>query len=130
MPENETFSYAYSAKQQDEIEKIRQKYLPKPAPTDREAKLETLRRLDAGADKAGKTASIALGIIAVTLFAYGMVCVTAWAERFFVLGVVIGALGLAGMAAAYPLGRVVTARKREQIAPEVLKLTEELSQQN
>lgn len=130
MENNEIFHYTYSAKQQDEIAEIRKKYEPKPAPTDYEAKLARLRRLDAGADKAGRIAAIVLSVIAVTLFAYGMVCVTAWADRYFALGIVIGVLGLAGMAAAYPLRRLIIARKREQIAPEVLKLTEELSREN
>lgn len=130
MDNNETFNYTYSAKQQDEIAEIRKKYLPKTAPSAYEAKLARLHQLDASADNAGRTAAIILGVIGVTLFAYGMVCVTAWSEKYFVLGVVIGVLGLVCMAAAYPLGRIAAAKKREKIAPEVLQLTEELSEQN
>lgn len=129
MGNNETFQYTYSAKQQGEVEKIRQKYLPQTPPTDYEAKLARLRKLDASADRAGRTVGLVVGVVFVTLFAYGMVCVTAWADRFFVLGVVIGLIGLAGMAAAYPLSRAAAARRREKIAPEVLKLTEELTQE-
>ena len=40
----ETFEYTYSAKQQQEIEKIRNKYLPK-----QESKMDQLRRLDQSA---------------------------------------------------------------------------------
>lgn len=130
MGNNETFNYTYSAKQQDEIKEIRKKYLPQTPPTDYEAKLAQLRKLDASADQAGMVAALIVGIVGMTMFAYGMVCVTAWADRFFALGVVIGMLGLAGMAAAWPLRGLVANHKREQIAPEVLKLTEELSQEN
>ena len=42
----ETFEYTYSAKQQQEIENIRKKYLPKE-----EDKMEQLRRLDRSATK-------------------------------------------------------------------------------
>lgn len=38
---NETFTYTYSSKQQEEIRNIRSKYLPKE-----EDKMEQLRRLD------------------------------------------------------------------------------------
>lgn len=126
MKENETFQYTYSAKQQDEINAIREKYVPKAPPTDREQKLERLRKLDAAADRAGNIAAIAVGLVGMTLFAFGMCCVTAWAERFFALGVVIGVLGLGCMGGALPLYRLVAARKREQLAPEVLRLAEEL----
>lgn len=44
----ETFEYTYSAKQQQEIENIRKKYLPKE-----EDKMEQLRRLDRSATKKG-----------------------------------------------------------------------------
>lgn len=130
MENNETFTYTYSAKQQEEIEAIRKKYLPKPAPSDYEAKLAQLRKLDASADRAGKITSLAAGLIGVTLFAYGMVCVTSWSDKYFSLGVVIGLLGLVLMAAAFPLNHIAAARKREKIAPEVLRLTEELEKES
>lgn len=130
MKDNETFNYTYSAQQQDEIEQIRKKYLPKQEQTDYEAKLEQLRRLDASADKAGIITGMAVGLLGVTMFAYGMVCVTAWADNFFVLGVIIGMAGLVGIAAAYPLNRMVAAHQREKLAPEVLRLAEELKEES
>ena len=44
MSEKNTFEFSYSAKEQDEIRKIREKYIPQE-----ENKLEQLRRLDASA---------------------------------------------------------------------------------
>ena len=41
MENKETFSYTYSARQQEEVKKIREKYLPAE-----EDKMEQLRRLD------------------------------------------------------------------------------------
>ena len=41
-------------------------------------------------------------------------------------GIVIGVAGMAGTAAAYPLYMQITKRERERIAPEILRLTEEL----
>jgi hypothetical protein len=116
------FNYTYSAKQQEEIEKIRQKYVPKE-----ENKMEQLRKLDESTTKPGTIAALALGIVSVLLLGIGMCCSMVWAERYFVPGIVIGLLGIAGAAAAYPLYNHITAKKREQIAPEILRLTEELS---
>ena len=50
----DTFNYTYSAKQQREIESIREKYLPQE-----ESKLEQLRRLDRKAAKKGTVVSVA-----------------------------------------------------------------------
>lgn len=45
---DEKFSYSYSAKQQAEVKKIREKYA---APSETEDKMAQLRRLDASASK-------------------------------------------------------------------------------
>jgi hypothetical protein len=118
----ETFYYTYSAKDQEEIEKIRLKYIPKE-----ESKMEQLRKLDESATKPGTIAALALGIVSALLLGIGMCCSMVWADRYFVQGIVIGLLGIAGAVAAYPLYNHITAKKREQIAPEILRLTEELS---
>jgi hypothetical protein len=118
----ETFRYTYSAKEQEEIEKIRQKYIPKE-----ENKMEQLRKLDESVTKSGTIAALALGIVSALLLGISMCCSMVWADRYFVPGIVIGLLGIAGVIAAYPLYNHITAKKREQIAPEILRLTEELS---
>ena len=46
----ETFNYTYSATQQEEIKKIREKYV---RPTPEEDKMERLRRLDASVTRPG-----------------------------------------------------------------------------
>lgn len=125
MNENkDTFQFNYSAKQQEEIKKIRDKYVPKE-----EDKMDRLRRLDASAVKPGTIASLILGIISTLLFGIGMCCTMVWTERWFVFGTVIGIIGIAGIAAAYPLYVHITKRQREKLAPEIIRLTDELSQQ-
>jgi hypothetical protein len=118
----ETFRYTYSAKEQDEIEKIRQKYINKE-----ESKMEQLRKLDESATKPGTIAALALGIVSALLLGVGMCCSMVWADWYFVHGIVIGLLGIAGAVVIYPLYNHITAKKREQIALEILHLTEELS---
>ena len=124
MMENkkDTFEYTYSARQQEEIESIRKKYLPKE-----EDKMEQLRRLDRSATKRGTIFSAALGTAGTLLLGIGMCCTMVWMENWFVPGVIIGIPGIAGIAAAYPLYVRITRKEREKLAPQILKLTEELS---
>ena len=117
---NETFTYTYSAKQQDEIKRIRQKYIPRE-----EDKMEQLRRLDESATKPGMIASIAVGIASTLILGTGMSCVMVWAD-YFVLGIIIGVIGMAGVALAFPLFNAITKKQREKIAPEIKKLSDEL----
>lgn len=123
--EKETFEYRYSAKQQEEIRKIREKYIPRE-----ENKMEQLRRLDASATKPGMIAAITLGTISMLILGIGMCCTMLWADRFFLPGVIIGIVGMVGMVLAYPLYNRITKRRRQELAPEIMRLTEELSQQN
>lgn len=119
---NDTFNYTYSAKQQEEIRNIRKKYLPRE-----ENKMEQLRRLDQSATKKGTVVSILLGVIGCLLLGVGMCCTMVWAERFFIPGVIVGIVGIVAVAAAYPLYARITRKEREKLAPQILKLTEELS---
>lgn len=124
MNENEDrFNFSYSAKQQEEIKKIRDKYVPRE-----ESKLEQLRRLDASASKPGTAVSIIIGVIGTLLLGLGMCCTMVWAETLFIPGIIIGALGIAGIIAAYPLYMHITRKQREKLAPEIIRLTDELSQ--
>jgi hypothetical protein len=121
--QNETFQYTYSAKQQAEIQKIREKYVTKE-----ENKLEQLRRLDESATKPATIAALVVGILSTLLLGVGMCCTMVWADKWFIPGIGIGVIGLCGLGAAYPLYQAMTKKRREKIAPEILRLTEELSQ--
>ncbi len=119
--QNEVFRYSYSATQQEEIRRIREKYTPA-----REDKLEQLRRLDGSVARKASTAALSAGITGALLLGLGMSCCTVWAGVRFVPGVVFGLAGIALVAAAHPLYRRILRREREKIAPEILRLTEEL----
>jgi hypothetical protein len=121
---NETFNYNYSSKRQEEIQRIREKYVPKE-----ENKMEQLRHLDESATKPGTIVALAVGIMGTLLLGVGMSCSLVWAESYFIVGIVIGVIGIAVLVAAYPLYMYITKKQREKIAPEILKLTEELSQE-
>ena len=120
----ECFEYTYSAAMQKEIEEIRKKYLPKE-----EDKMETLRRMDREAEKPGMITSITVGTIGSLFLGVGMCCTMVWGAItwIFVLGIVLGLLGLVIISQAYPIYKKITKKQREKIADQILELTKELS---
>ena len=116
----EKFSYTYSAKQQEEVQRIRQKYIP-----NEESKMDRLRKLDKSVERPGMIVAITLGIIGTLLFGVGMTCTMVWTD-YFVLGIVVGVVGIALLAFCYPLYSMITGRRRKKLAPQILELSEEL----
>lgn len=123
MDNNEKFEYTYSAKQQAELETIRKKYLP-----EEETKMDKLRRLDKSVTRQGTIISFIIGIVGTLIMGIGMCMCLEWQQ--FVLGIILGALGIAILAAAYPVFNKITQKQKEKIAPEILRLTEEIEREN
>lgn len=119
----DNFEYSYSAERQREIDAIRKKYLPQQ---EQENKLEQLRKLDASVTTPGFIAAMALGILSVLVFGIGMCCFLVWNK--FVLGALLCVIGIVGMLFAPWLYRKLVEKRRAEIAPEILRLAEELSQ--
>lgn len=119
--EKESFCYTYSASQQEEIQNIRKKYMEPE-----EDKMEQLRRLDRSVTSKGTLYSIVVGILGCLILGTGMSCAMVWQGIWFVPGIVIGCVGLALIGMAYPIYNQITKRERERVAPEILRLTEEL----
>lgn len=127
--EKETFHYTYSAKEQNEIQNIRKKYV---APE--ENKMERLRKMDAGVTSKATMTALVFGIIGTLLLEAGMSLTMSdlsgklgmnQSMAMFV-GILVGIIGIALVCCAYPLYNRVIKREREKIAPEILRLTEEL----
>lgn len=126
MDNHEPFQYTYSSQQQQEVEAIRKKYLPKE-----EDKMETLRKLHASATRKAQTASIAIGLTGALVLGTGMsLCMTDLGAAFggmaMPVGILVGVLGLVMAALAYPVYNSVLKKQRLRIAPEILRLTDEL----
>ena len=120
---SEQFEYSYSAERQSEIDAIRKKYLPQ---NEQEDKMEQLRKLDASVGTPGLIASMALGILSALVFGVGMCCFLVWS--LWVLGALLCVVGIIGMLVAPWLYRRLVEKRKAEIAPEILRLTEELSQ--
>ncbi|MBQ3193818.1 MAG: hypothetical protein IJB59_09655 [Oscillospiraceae bacterium] len=124
--ENNSFEYTYSAERQQEIEAIRKKYLPP-----QEDKMEQLRRLHSIPTQKAQAFSIAIGVLGALVLGTGMsLCMTdlgaALGHLAMVIGILTGILGLVMVALAYPLYNTVLRKERQRIAPEILRLSEEL----
>ena len=122
MAEKEVFEYTYSAPYRSEVQKIREKYLPEEV-----TKLDQLRALDAGVTRRGTAVSLSHGVLYALVLGLGMSCCMVWAGNLILPGIVIGCIGLAGVAATYPIYNHIVKQDREKIAPEILRLTEELA---
>ena len=125
------FTYTYSAKDQAELRRIRDKYT---APTQVEDKMTRLRRLDASVTNTARAVALVFGVIGTLTLGSGMsLCMTHNGEilglagnRAMIIGIPIGVLGGAVASLAYPIYNAMVKAKRKKLAPEIIKLTDEL----
>ena len=126
MENKEGFSFTYSASQQQEVEAIREKYLPKE-----EDKMAQLRKLHAIPTQKAQAASLAVGIIGALIMGTGMSLAmteigAALGGLAMLLGIGVGIVGMVLVALAYPVYNRVLKNERQRIAPEILRLSDEL----
>lgn len=123
------FKYTYSAKEQEEIKRIRQKY---QAPEEDE--MTRLRKLDEQSTKKATVVSLVLGVIGALVMGMGMSLIMTDLATVFgmtdavniVVGIITGVIGLVLVIIAYPIYLNVLKREREKIAPEIIRLTDAL----
>lgn len=127
MDNKNTFSYTYSAKEQEELKAIRKKY----AAPDEEDKMTRLRRLDGEVTRKASVYALIIGIIGALVMGSGMsLAMTSIGNYLGALampaGIIIGVVGIVLVSLAYPVYNRVIKRERARIAPEILRLTDEL----
>ena len=123
------FEYTYSAKEQAELKKIRERYSPRE-----EDKMERLRRLDRQVTQKAKAISLVFGIIGALILGVGMSLAMsefrnilgAYKDMAMLFGIIIGVVGCVLVSLAYPIYNLVLQRERKKIAPEIIRLTDEL----
>lgn len=125
--DKEVFSYTYSAEQQKEVERIRKKYIDESS--EETDKMERLKRLDASVTQKGSVVALIIGILGCLIMGVGMCFAMMWSEVgdiMFIVGIIIGLVGIVLVCVAYPIYSAITKKERERIAPEILRLTDEL----
>jgi hypothetical protein len=124
MDQGTSFSYTYSARENQEVLRIRKKYLPQS-----ESKLEELQRLDRTVQNSGVVESLCAGVGGCLIFGLGLCLAMEVIGHMVWLGVLLGLAGAAGMLAAFPLYRKFFNRAKAQYSPRILELAAELSGQ-
>ena len=129
--DNETFRFTYSAKEQEEVKAIRKKYT---APEEKEDKMAQLRRLDASVTQKATVVALVFGIIGALLLGFGMslamtelsAILGALGSMAMLAGIAVGIIGIVLVCLAYPIYNRIVKKEREKIAPEIIRLTDEL----
>ncbi len=109
-------------------EQLANEYAPKDA-----SKVVALRKLDAKAKMPATITVYTIGIVAALVMGMGM-CLSMkvigdGSTGMFVIGVVLGILGIAAAGINYPLYKKLIARGKEKYAYEIMELAREISEQ-
>ena len=131
MENKESFNYTYSAKEQEEIKAIRKKYA---APKQPEDKMAQLRRLDTAVTQKATSVSLVFGVIGALILGTGMSLAMTDIGKLIglaggmamLIGILSGIVGIVLVCVAYPIYNSIIKKEREKIAPEIIRLTDEL----
>ena len=129
--EQNGFIYTYSAKEQAELKRIRDKYT---APTEVEDKMARLRRLDASVTNTAQAIALVFGVIGTLILGFGMsLCMTdlgeilgSYRDMAMIIGIIVGVIGGILASLAYPIYNAIVKVKHKKLAPEIIRLTDEL----
>ena len=129
--EQNGFRYTYSAKEQAELKRIRDKYTK---PTEVEDKMARLRRLDASVTNTAQAVAIVFGVIGTLILGFGMSLIMTDLSKILgiyqsiamPIGIIIGIVGGVLASLAYPIYNAIVKAKRKQLAPEIIRLADEL----
>ncbi|MBO5221616.1 MAG: hypothetical protein J6C26_04820 [Clostridia bacterium] len=131
MEKKESFHYTYSAKEQEELKAIRKKYV---IPEQTEDKMAQLRRLDTAVTQKATSVSLVFGVIGALILGMGMsfamtdlgTMIGFTEGTAMLVGILIGIVGIVLVCVAYPIYNSIIKKEREKIAPEIIRLTDEL----
>ena len=129
--EQSRFSYTYSASEQAELKRIREKYTATPETED---KMARLRRLDASVNNTAQTVALIFGVIGTLILGFGMSLIMTDLASILgisnnaamIIGIIVGIVGGILASLAYPIYNAIVKAKRKKLAPEIIRLTDEL----
>lgn len=108
-------------------EQLANEYAPKDT-----SKVVALRKLNARAKLPATIFTYTFGIIAALVTGVGMCfsmnVIGSGTTTMFVLGVIVGIVGLAGMGINYPIYKKMLAKGKQKYAYEIIELAKEISE--
>ena len=122
MSNENSFQYTYSAPENQEVLRIRKKYMPHE-----ETKLEELKRLDSLVQNSGIMESLIQGVGGCLVFGLGFCFTAGVLGNAMWLGILLGLVGTVGMIFAYPINRKFYNKAKAKHTPRILELTAELT---
>ena len=109
-------------------EQLANEYAPKDT-----SKVVALKKLDARAKRPANIFTYTFGIIMALVFGTGMCLamgqIGSGTTGSFVLGVVVGVIGMVGMGVNYPIYKKLLANGKQKYAYEIMELAKEISEQ-
>ncbi len=127
MEQQNTFSYTYSAQENQEVLNIRKKYLSQP-----KSKLDELKDLDAKVKKPANVFAYTYGSISAVVMGAGMSLVmtdigaTVGLASATVPGIAIGVVGMVLALSTYPLYQNILSSRKNKYASQILALSENI----
>lgn len=126
MEDKKKFTYTYSSAENNEIRMIREKY---SRADKNDSKIEQLKKLDKSVYNTATAVSLIVGTIGLLIFGLGLSCVLTLNDGMFIMGIVIGVIGIIILSLAYPAYMITENIKRKKIAPTIIKLADEIMKQ-
>ncbi len=121
------FHYAYNAEENQEVLRIRQKYLPRE-----QTDLQKLKALDAKVKRAPSTFAYIYGSISAIIMGAGMSLVMTDIGAALniadgmIPGIGIGLLGMALALTTYPIYKGMLNARKKKYGPQILELSEKI----
>ena len=108
-------------------EQIANEYAPKDT-----SKVVALHKLDAKAKRPANIFTYTLGVVSALIFGTGMCLamgqIGSGTTGSFVLGIIIGVLGMVGMGINYPIYKRILENGKKKYAFEIMELAKEISE--
>lgn len=92
-----------------------------------ESKVIALRKLDRKAKRPSEIFAYTNGVVMTLIFGLGMCLVMKVIGDSFILGIIIGIIGLIGICLNYPLYKKILNASKEKYSYDIIKLANEIS---
>ncbi len=120
---SEKFEMTYPDETRDEVKRVREKYVAETTVKQND-KFAELKRLDESVGQKACTVALCVGVFSCMIFGFGMALCLSY--RQYTPGIVVGIIGVVGMAVGYPIYKAVFKKQKAKVTAKILELSDEL----